>query len=46
MKNKERQRKFREDRKAEGLVRKDIWIKPNWWQKVKDLITELDKNTG
>lgn len=44
MNNKERQAKFRKERKAKGLVRKEIWIKPEWWEKLKELIASLDRN--
>lgn len=29
------------ERKAAGLVRKEIWINPEWWEKIKEFINQL-----
>ena len=40
----EKQAITRANKRKEGYILKQIWVKPNWWKKVKDLISELDKN--
>ena len=41
MDNKDRQKKFRESRKGEGLIRIELWVKPAWRQKIMELLKQL-----
>ena len=41
MENKDYQKTSREKRKAQGLIRKEIWVKPSWWKEVKAMISKL-----
>ncbi len=41
MENKDYQKTSRAKRIAKGLVRKEIWIRPEWWKEVQALISKL-----
>ena len=41
----EKQAIRRSNKRKAGYVLKQVFVKPSWWHKVKDLISELDKNT-
>lgn len=44
MKNKERQRSFREKKRAEGETYLQLWIRPEWKKKIKAFIDSLKQN--
>ena len=43
MKNKERQANFKKARKDEGLIRIELWIKPEWKQAIIEYVNKLRK---
>ena len=40
--NRKHQANLKDRRKAQGLVRKEIWIKPEHWDEVKALVAKLN----
>ena len=42
--NRKHQVNLKDRRKAQGLVRKEIWIKPEYWIEVKEVIAKLNED--
>ncbi len=39
----ERKRTVRANKRKAGYVLKQIWVKPAWWARLRELLAELDK---
>ena len=39
----EQKRKVREKKRAQGYILKQLWVKPEWWPKVKSLADKLKR---
>ena len=46
MKNKDYQKKFKDTRKKKGYIRKEVWIKPEWWPEFLKLKQKKEKQDG
>lgn len=43
MTNAERQRKFVAEQRKKGLVRKQVWTLPKYWDRIKAYVVKLNK---
>ena len=44
MSNKERQKRFRDERKKKGWIRIELWILPTWREEINKLVEKLKEN--